>query len=480
MRDIVVTIMILGALPFAMAKTHLAVVLWSWIGYMNPHRLAFGFAHTMPFAQIVAGATFFSLLINRERKRIPITAITVVWILYIVWMIISTLSAVDFDSSWAQLTKVLKIQLFMFIAMMVMINKERINMLVWTIALSIGFFGIKGGIFTILTGGGERVWGPPGSFIEDNNALAVATIMTVPLIYYLYLHATRWWVRWGLMGAAGLSVISAIGSYSRGAVISITCAALFFWFKSRKKLVSAVIVLTLAPAIILFMPQKWFDRLSTMGSGQADSMEIAQMQTRDNTGTVSPPIPERDWFGYWPRDFSALGRVNAWNYAINIANARLTGGGLESWSPGTFALYAPVVEEVKAAHSIYFSVLADHGWPGFIMFLSILAMAWRAGSYTISASAGRPELLWAHDLARMIHVSLITYCTGGAFLSLSYYDLPWNLIAFNVLLKQIVQEHVRAESSLQEPANASPAPGGSEPGQSRRPGAPFGGVPTTT
>ena len=40
--------------------------------------------------------------------------------------------------------------------------------------LSIGFYGLKGGIFTILTGGAQRVWGPPGGFIEGNNELAVA------------------------------------------------------------------------------------------------------------------------------------------------------------------------------------------------------------------------------------------------------------------------------------------------------------------
>ncbi len=411
----------------------------------------------MPFAQMVAGATFFSLLFNRERKRIPITPVTVIWILYVVWMITSTLAALDSTSASAQLSKVLKIQLFIFITMMVMYTKERINNLIWVIALSIGFFSVKGGLFTILSGGGERVWGPPGSFIEDNNALALATIMTVPLMYYLYLQATRWWARWGLLGAAGLSVISAIGSYSRGAVIAISCAGLFFWLKSRKKLVSSIIVLSLAPGIILFMPQKWHDRISTLGSGQADSMEIAQMQTRDNTGTVSPPIPDRDWFGYWPRDFSALGRINAWNYAINVANARITGGGLESWSPESYALYAPIVEEVKAAHSIYFSVLADHGWPGFIMFLTVIFLAWRSGSYAISASAGHAELMWARDLAKMIHVSMIAYCTGGAFLSLSYFDLPWHLIAINVLLKDIVAQHVKAANA--QSASVVEAPG---------------------
>lgn len=467
MRDIVVTAVILGLLPFAIAKTHIAVLVWSWIGYMNPHRLAFGFAYNLPFAQLVAAATFLSLLFNRERKRIPITGLSLLWMVYLAWMVVTTFFALSPESAQPQLSKILKIQLFMFITLMVMYTRERIHMLVWTIVFSIGFFSTKGGLFTLGTGGSERVWGPPGSFIEDNNELALATIMIIPLMYYLRLHTQNAWVRFGLVVAMLLSVFSAIGSHSRGAVIAIACTSLFFWMKSKKKLVSGIVVIVLAPAIVLFMPQKWMERIETLRGDQADSMEIAQMQTRDGTGTVSPPIPERDWLGYWPKDFSALGRINSWNYAINVANARLSGGGLESWSPETFALYAPVVEEVKAAHSIYFSVLADHGWPGLFMFLSILLLTWRTASRVIQASKGDPEFAWAGDLARMIQVSLIAYCSGGAFLSLSYFDLPWHLVMIVILLKDLSNERRKVAATQPESIGAPTFGNGSMPVQPR-------------
>lgn len=469
MRDIAVTVVILGLLPFAIAKTHIAVLVWSWIGYMNPHRLAFGFAYNLPFAQLVAACTFLSLLFNRERKRIPISGLTVLWMVYLCWMLVTTFFALSPESAQPQLSKILKIQLFMFLTLMVMYTRERIHMLIWTIVVSIGFFSVKGGIFTLATAGGERVWGPPGSFIEDNNELALATIMIIPLMYYLRLHTQNAWVRFGLVLAMLLSVFSAIGSYSRGAVIAIACTAVFFWLKSSKKLVSGIAVIVIAPAIVLFMPQKWVERIETLRGDRADSMEIAQMQTRDGTGTVSPPIPSRDWLGYWPKDFSALGRINSWNYAINVANARLTGGGLESWSPETFALYAPVVEEVKAAHSIYFSVLADHGWPGLFMFLTILLLAWRTATRVIKASKTDAELAWAGDLARMMQVSFVAYCSGGAFLSLSYFDLPWHLIMITALLRALANERRQAAASQPDlmgfgqaygaaPMQARPAP----------------------
>ena len=76
------------------------------------------------------------------------------------------------------------------------------------------------------------------------------------------------------------------------------------------------------------------------------------------------PIPERDNIGFWANDRSANGRINAWNYAINVANDRFTGGGMESWEWWTFELYAPVTNILHSSHSIYFGVLADHGRSG--------------------------------------------------------------------------------------------------------------------
>ena len=64
-------------------------------------------------------------------------------------------------------------------------DKIRLNCLVWVITVSVGYFGIKGGIFTILTGGNYKVWGPPQSNLEDNNALALAILMVIPLMIYL-------------------------------------------------------------------------------------------------------------------------------------------------------------------------------------------------------------------------------------------------------------------------------------------------------
>src|SRR3569833_2546784 len=71
MRDLFVTMVVLGSLPMILYRPYIGVLMWSWIGYMNPHRLSWGFATDFPFAMIVAVTTLMAMMFLREDKRGP-------------------------------------------------------------------------------------------------------------------------------------------------------------------------------------------------------------------------------------------------------------------------------------------------------------------------------------------------------------------------------------------------------------------------
>jgi probable O-glycosylation ligase (exosortase A-associated) len=421
MRDIALTLIVLVGLGYTLRKPVIGIYLWSWLSYMNPHRLTWGFAYSVPFAQLTAIALFISILVNGEVKRIPGNATIVVWSIFLLWMCISTLFAFYLDSASTQLVKVLKIQLLTFLTMMLLTDQERIDKLIWVIVASIGFYSTKGGLFTIMTGGAHRVWGPAGSYIEENNSLALATLMIIPLMIYLYRLTERKLFKAVLALSILLSVASVLGSQSRGAFLAIAAVAGFFWLKSRAKLLSGLAIVVVAAIGISLMPASWHERMGSIQNYEEDA--------------------------------SAMGRINAWTYSINVANHHLTGGGFESWSAGTFAMYAPVPEDVHAAHSIFFGVLADHGWPGLILFLLILLLSWRSLSRVIRLSRDDSRLAHQNLLARMLQVSLVAWFSGGAFLSLAYFDLPWHVIAIAVLLRH--QLETREKTGEIAPATTS-------------------------
>lgn len=405
MRDIAVTVIVFGVLLMVFKHPHYGIYLWSWLSYMNPHKQTWGFAFDFPFAQITAIVTILAYLFSRESKRINWTPELTILLLFNLWMIVTTIFSFFPPLAWEQWNKVWKIQLMTLVTLMLITNVRRLNGFIWIIALSIGYYGVKGGIFTIATGGSYRVWGPEGTFIGGNNEIALALIMIIPLIRYLHLQETRRWLRYALAAAMVLCALSAIGSQSRGALLAILAMGGYLWLKSRSKLITGMYALIAVLVIAMVMPAEWYERMNTIRDYQEDT--------------------------------SALGRINAWHVAFNVAMERITGGGFEMFLPPVFSHYAPNPLDVHDVHSIYFEVLGEHGWIGFILWASVGLLAWVRAGRVIRSCKGEPNLKWAADLAGMVQVSMIGYAAGGAFLGLAYFDLYYHLIvmilvAFNV------------------------------------------------
>ena len=357
---------------------------------------------------ITAITTLVAMMFSKEKKQMIWGREIIVLIIFFLWMFITTTQAIFFDLAWEQFVKVLKIQILTIMTLMDLTSKEKVHVFVWIICLSLGFFGIKGGIFTIAHGGSYRVQGPLGSFIGGNNELALALVMTIPLMRYLHLQTQRHWVKLGLSGAMLLTAIAAIGSQSRGALVGIVVMGTLFWFKSRNKFMTAILIAVSVGAIASIMPQEWYDRMNTIKTYQEDR--------------------------------SAQGRINAWWTSFNVAKDRITGGGYEMLRFPVFKKYAPIPTMVHDAHSIYFEVLGEHGFIGLGLFLLLLALTWFKCSSIIRQSKRDPNLKWAQDLAAMIQVSLIAYMTSGAFLGLAYFDYVYHLIALTVITAHLIKE----------------------------------------
>ncbi len=162
----------------------------------------------------------------------------------------------------------------------------------------------------------------------------------------------------------------------------------------------------------------------------------------------------------YEQDGSAVSRLIAWRFCFNLANDRFFGGAFEIYNWPTYWLYAPEgAYKPFAAHSIYFSVLGEHGYVGLIFFLLIWFFAFRIGSQIRKNTKGRKDLLWLHFLAGMCQVSLVGYLAGGTFLSLAYFDLPYNilivLVAYQRWLKTESSQEIASKDVLPS-VNAKP------------------------
>lgn len=415
MRDIVLTLIIVSLLPLIFRRPHIGIMMWVWISVMNPHRLTYGFAYSFPWALLIAGITLFSLVISKQPKSLPMTPTVKVLITFALWMCVTTAAAFLPEQSLEMLEKVLKIFLMTLVTIMLVRTKDHLHMLLYTMCGALAFYGIKGGLFTIRSGGGERVWGPPDSFIYGNNEVALAFVTIIPLMYYLLRRQTNVWLRWGMLAAILMCGLSALGSYSRGALIGIAAMVIVLWLRSPRKLKSGLVMAIVIPFAINFMPAKWTERMDTIAT--------------------------------YDEDRSAMGRLNAWAMAFNLAkDDPLTGGGFITWTPAIFAIYAPDPNAVHVAHSIYFQVMGEHGFVGLALYLTLAFLTWRRTAWIRRTCKHREDLAWAAELASMIQVSLVGFGVGGAFLSLAYFDIPYYVMAMVVILGRIVEETVANEA----------------------------------
>ncbi len=417
MRDILVVLLVFGALPFILYRPFFGVVVWTWMSLMNPHRLAWGFATTWPLAMIVAVTLLVSYLISKEPKKLPMTREVIVVMLFVVWMLTTTFYSIRPDMAWVQWDKVWRIQLMIAVTIMLTTSRMRIHVLVWTICVSLGFYSFKGGIWVLMTGGVHQVYGPPNTFIGGNNELGLALIMIVPLLWYLILQTKRLWARWGLYAALAFTLIAIVGTHSRGALVGLAAMGLMFFLKARRKfvpLIASAIFIVLLPNI---MPEHWFERMHTIETYQEDK--------------------------------SATERIRAWKNAIALAGDRFMGGGYD----------ALIYYGGRDAHSIYFEVLGEHGYPGLALFLLLGWLTWRKCAAIKRLSRRNRERRWAFDLAAMLQVSLIGYASAGAFLGLAYFDLYYVLIAATIATHCLLRSEETVERGVAHPPIPAPTPG---------------------
>ncbi|MFC6669020.1 putative O-glycosylation ligase, exosortase A system-associated [Marinobacterium aestuariivivens] len=415
MRDILLLIIITGSIPLIFRRPFFGVLMWCWVSYMLPQTHTWGFMQSFPVAMVIGIATIVAFLMSREPKVIPFEK-PIVWLfvfylmMFLSWVLHDKTPFVNMLAM-----KVFKIQLMTLVILAMLTSRKRIELALLVVALSIGFYGIKGGVFTILTGGEFRVYGPSESFFEENNAMAVTNLMVAPIFVYFSAIQTDKRIKYLFLLCASLMVIAAFGSQSRGAFLTIIACALFLLAKSNKKLVSFVVILTLLPTVYAFMPDHWHQRMSTIFVDE----EVGEV-----------------------RDGSSASRLNAWRAGINMSFSHPFSQGFNAETPSNFLIYAPNPNDFVAFHSNYIQVLGKHGWLAFISYLMVFLFTWIMASKITRMTKNIESLHWAGLLCRYLQVSLVAYFVGGAFLSLAYFDLPYHFVITITAVYVIVKKEV--------------------------------------
>lgn len=447
MRALVLTVIVLGLIPASFLRPWIGVLGWSWIAFMAPHRLAWGFISTAPVAWLIAVPTLLGLVFTRDRKPLP--SMPEVWLLglFAVHVTGTTFLALHPDLAWGKFDLIFKSLLMTFVTMTLFQDRVRVRWLYLLMALSLGFYGLKGGVWALLTGAEHRVWGPQDSFFGDNNTLALALCMDLPLLLGLARHESRRWLKLLLRVMFAATVIAILFTYSRGGVVGLVTVLSVLAWRSPWRLRFLVAMIAAFVLAAPFIPDRWWERVESMTLYQGDP--------------------------------SVVGRFEAWQTGFNLAaNRPLAGGGFRVyWHDATWEQYSGrEFSMARDAHSLYFEVLGEHGFLGLAIYLSLLASVvislrrirkrWRRDS----------ERRWLATYAEMTELSLFPFLTAGAFLGVAYFEFYFQLVALTVMLK-VLHEKALAGERRSGPMAAPRQERPSLPPSSRRPALPRGATP---
>jgi putative inorganic carbon (HCO3(-)) transporter len=418
-RDLALLVTVLALLPVCLVRPWIGVLVWSWLAYMNPHRLTWGFAYTVPFAMMVAIATLSGYVFTSERRPFvwsrEVVALLALWL----WFGITTIVAVYPDAARDKFLEFSKIMVMAFLVVPLFQDRRKLRMLFVVIAASLGFYGVKGGLFVLATGGQWMVLGPPGTFFESNTELALVLNMALPLFLYLAREEAHPWRRRALWASFLLTLLAIPFTYSRGGIVGLAVILTILFLRARRRLVLIPIIAVGLVAFTFFTPEKWVERVQTIEGYEGD--ESAQL------------------------------RFMSWRVAMMIAADRpVVGGGFKVFTDrATYDVYLPEFPRSYGAdaHSIYFNLLGEHGWIGLGLFVLVMGLSLLTLARVRRLARANPEVAWAGNYAHMIQASLAAYLVTGAFLSAAYFDLAYQLLVLIPVLHVVAVREIAARQS---------------------------------
>jgi probable O-glycosylation ligase (exosortase A-associated) len=425
MRDLLLFIIIVVAIPISFFRPFFGIVMWTWITFFNPHRYTWGFMYNFPVAAVIAVPTLlgclFTATINRRFLKWETVLTAVLWL----WFCLSYIHALQvpffqghLDDAKLELIRVSKVLLITFAMILLVTSYQRLKYLVMVTAMSFGFLAIKGGIFGIRTAGESRVWGPPDSFIADNNSFALAVNMSLPMLLFLARDEKKRSYRWFYYSAFVFGVFSVILTYSRGGLLGLAAVLLAITFKSKYKLVSIFLIVLVFLGVVTFAPPRWMDRMGGLARGDVDMSGRQRLVSWQTSWNFAMDYPIAGG------SFNALPDVELFQHYQSEA------------LPGGFLSSGP--------HSIYFQTLEEQGFVGLGIYLLLVVSCWISLFRLRRIAQRTPATQWIVPYTHMIEVSLFGFLVSGAFLGLANFDLYYQLVAMVIILKILWHKEVSA------------------------------------
>lgn len=406
MRDLLVSLFIVGSLPTCFRRPFIGLLMFTLLAYMRVQDLTWGFARFQRWSFYVAIVTLAGFLVSSDGKRFMSNDMRN-------WMMVALIALVGaslvvggyttkFDLNiYIDFIKVIGVALF---TTGVVVNREYLRILVWVVALSFGFFGVKSGVASIVSGGNLKIIQGPGGMLADNNDFALALCMGVPMLLALGWADPRPLIKRVFLAMVPLTGLTIMATHSRGAFVAMSATMGVIVWRAKNRVAAIAVALLIVTAGVLVAPRSYVERLWT----------IKEYETEG----------------------SAKGRLDAWKVAFHMIESNpVLGVGFDKFQRN-YKRYDPNAltsdegnEGTRVAHNSYLQIWAECGTPAFLLYMGLIVLSY-LDLWRVRAQAQRRYFSsWILTYCTMFEASLTAFVVGSFFLNRAHFDLFYHFVA---------------------------------------------------
>lgn len=425
LRTIFVLVIAAVGAVYAFQGAFYGLLFYLWVAYFRPEQWVWNdFIKNLNLSYIAGICVVASTFVSRERW--PFNLRVGVLALFVLQTLLSVLFAARPDLAWSNWYDFVKISVIGYLIVVLVTDTSRFRIVLLVIALSLAFEGAKQGWLELLRHPGGLNNNPLPNF-GDNNGVAAGMTMLVPLLTALAATAERRWERMAHYLLAFGVLYRGVSTYSRGGVLAALALGLVYVLRSSRRAIALVGIVIAMVIVVPAMPDAFWQRMQTITTS---TTEAEQVSANDDT--------------------SAASRLHFWSVAVSMANANpLTGVGYNLFN-ATYDRYddlGGLFGHDRSVHSTWFGLLAELGYPGLLLFIAQLVLAFRACWRARKAARIGPQYASLGAFAFGLEASLVAFCVGGTFLPFQYTEMLWHLLALSTALHLIAEQALASQTA---------------------------------
>ncbi|MFO0773264.1 MAG: O-antigen ligase family protein [Nitrospiraceae bacterium] len=280
-----------------------------------------------------------------------------------------------------------------------------------------------------------------GGWMGDENDFCMTINMALPFAFFMSYATVNPAEKFRYLGLMAMYVLTVTITLSRGGFIGMVAVGIYSWFRSPMKIGAILVVAVLAVFVLIAAPAAFWEEI-----GSSFSNETMEKGTGGD-------------------------RLYIWGIGFEMFLANPVIGVGQGNFPWTFEEYEQgrtfneASRAGRAAHSLYFSLLAEMGLVGGIVFALFNLNNYR-NIREIEQVLGKPVISgerhstesekarkWLIYAARSMEGAMIGFLVSSVFISTTWYPSFWVMSGFIVALRNLVVEKsgelgVQAASSV--------------------------------